>query len=218
MIITKEKDFWLLDKPHGMSVHNGTSDSPDLLMILKKKYPQYQFFLPYRLDKETSGLIIVALDGEVTYDLQKAINDSPESEKFYQSILRGQLKQDEGLWDAALSDKAEGRKNPQGLLKDRKESKTHFQVQQKNKFFTLVENKIETGRQHQIRKHSCLAGHSIVGDPRYGEPNYNQKIAELYQAERLFLHATRIKFKYKSKKFDFSSHLPKEFLKLMAAT
>jgi len=129
--------------------------------------------------------------------------------------LRGNLKEEKGTWDAALSDKAEGRKNPQGLLKDRKPCSTDFEVLERNKYFTLVQCEIHTGRQHQIRKHAAFAGHSIVGDPRYNEPNYNTKIASVYETDRLFLHASYMKFKYHSTVYELSSHQPKEFKRLM---
>jgi tRNA pseudouridine65 synthase len=119
-------------------------------------------------------------------------------------------------WNFPVSDKAEGRKNPQGLAKDRVEAKTLFKVIKSNSYFSLVEFQLLTGRQHQIRKHAALARHAILGDPRYGEPKYNEKMAKIYETSRMFLHAQSLSIVIHGERRNFYSESPPEFLNVLS--
>jgi tRNA pseudouridine65 synthase len=99
-----------------------------------------------------------------------------------------------------LTDKAEGRKSPQGLVKNRIPSDTQFSVIKESNYLSLCEFRLGTGRQHQIRKHAALAKHAIIGDSRYGSPNLNKKIMEIYKlknSNRMYLHCVQITIKDK---------------------
>ena len=127
--------------------------------------------------------------------------------KTYRALLRGGWK-DKDLaltWDLPLSDKAEGRKNPQGKASDRKNCITHVQVVRTNQYFTEVLCEIKTGRQHQIRKHAALAKHAILGDTRYNDDSYNEKMGKMYKTSRMFLHAEELKFNFQGKDYHIRS-------------
>jgi tRNA pseudouridine65 synthase len=210
--VIKETGEWIvIDKPAGLSVHN---DKINVLTLLQKRNPRVDFHLVHRLDQETSGVLLVAKDAEVAATLSEEMRQD-STEKRYQAVLRGKMKTESADWKWSLSDKAEGRKNPQGLSKDRKDCETLVKVIKSNDYFTLVECEILTGRQHQIRKHAAIAKHAIVGDKRYNDPTYNERMAGIYGTERMFLHASELKIEINGKEQVFKAELPREFTALL---
>lgn len=208
-IIHQNEDVLVVNKPAGLSVHNN-EDSQNLLKILEKQMG-FQKLLPvHRLDKETSGVQILAFHSKAAATWAKQFEDRLTT-KLYFGVLKGPLKTNEGLWNRALSDKAEGRKNPQGQSKDRVPCETKFKVLETNKYFTLCEFLLITGRQHQIRKHAALEGHPLIGDPRYGTPKYNEKIAQIYNQNRMFLHCGDVQILSST----FKADVPIEFDELL---
>ena len=212
-ILQESADWLAIDKPPGLSVHN---DKVNVLTLLQqiKRNPNLSFHAVHRLDAETSGVLLVAKDAEVAAKLAEEMQKD-SCHKTYQAILRGEMKDDEARWDWKLSDKAEGRKNPQGLSRDRKDCETLVRVVEKTKYFSLVECEILTGRQHQIRKHAALAKHAIVGDKRYNEPKYNERIAGLYGTDRMFLHAAELRLRIAGREVVLAAPLPSEFKALL---
>lgn len=202
-ILFKSSEFIAVNKPTGISVHNN-EDRENLLKQLADDYPQ--LYPVHRLDKETSGVQILALNEKSAAHLALQFQ-SREVEKKYVGVLRGLLKEKSGIWNKSLSDKAEGRNNPQGQAKDRIACETKFKIIQQSKYFTLCEFDLITGRQHQIRKHAALTNHPLVGDPRYGDPKYNKKIAEVYNSGRMFLHCQSVTILGQK----IESELPTEF-------
>lgn len=191
--------FLVIDKPEGVSVHN---EKPSLLdWLIEHKLPQN---FVNRLDQQTSGLVVIARKPEYQESLQQALK---EGQKIYRALLRGGWK-NKALtlkWDFPLSDKAEGRKNPQGKSSDRKECLTLVTVVKTSQHVTEVLCEIKTGRQHQIRKHAALAKHPIIGDSRYNDASYNEKLAKIYGTTRMFLHAEEIKFNFQGKEYHIKS-------------
>lgn len=217
-ILEKSQTWVLIDKPAGVSVHNDTDDVRSLLSQQLPKGSFQDIYPVHRLDKETSGLLLVALNSTTARELAEQFQ-SRQTEKYYLAVLRGSIPitSDWQTWSYPISDKAEGRKNPQGLSKDRVEAQTLYRVREANKFFSLVEVKILTGRQHQIRKHSALAKHAIVGDSRYNDPKYNERMTQIYKTDRMFLHAWRLEIKIEGLPKSFEAPLPTEFSNLFRA-
>lgn len=218
-IIAHGPSWLVINKPSGVSVHN---DPQDVVQLLRKqlKAGTFEDIHPvHRLDKETSGLLLIALNAKAAKDLAEKFQ-ARDCKKIYFALLRGSIPPSElwQSWNQPISDKAEGRKNPQGLAKDRVEAHTDFHVVKSSKYFSLIEVKLMTGRQHQIRKHSALAKHSIVGDARYGDPKYNERMADLYGTERMFLHAARLKISIDGQEHVFEAPLPEDFEKLLKGT
>lgn len=215
-IIDQGNDWLVINKPEGLTVHN---DPNDVLHILRRQMDlpsNQELHLIHRLDKETSGLLLLSLNSKSASSLAAQFQER-QTEKIYRAVLRGALPQSDNQleWTFPITDKAEGRKNPQGLSKDRVEAKTLFKVINNNSYFSLVEVQLLTGRQHQIRKHSALAKHAIVGDPRYGDPKYNEKMAKIYGTSRMFLHAQRLTIVIDGVKKTFESETPPEFIKIL---
>jgi RluA family pseudouridine synthase len=189
-VLHHDEHILVVDKPSGLSVHNN-EDPQNLLQVLEKQLKLAKLLPVHRLDKETSGVQILALNSKAAGLWAKQFEDKL-TRKIYCGLLKGTLKDSSGTWNRPLTDKAEGRKNPQGLSKGRIPCETQFKTLQTNKYFTLCEFNLITGRQHQIRKHAALCNHAIVGDPRYNDPKYNEKIAKLYSQKRMFLHCSRV--------------------------
>jgi tRNA pseudouridine65 synthase len=210
----ENSNFIAINKPAGLSVHNDDESQSSVLEIMGKN-----LHLAHRLDKETSGILVVAKTSVSAAGLMKALGEG-SSQKQYSAILRGNLKkqtpESKFPWKWPISDKAEGRQNPQGKSQDRVNAETTVEVLQSNSYFTSIKAHILTGRQHQIRKHAAIAKHPIVGDPRYNDKNYNSKIFSIYKLERMFLHAERLQFSFESQDFDITAPVPDIFQALFS--
>jgi tRNA pseudouridine65 synthase len=209
-ILSETKDYLVINKPAGVTVHNDPNDVRALLSRQLKNIKMENIFPVHRLDKETSGVLLLALNSTTAKNLATAFQEKT-CQKTYVAVLRGTGLAANGVWNQPISDKAEGWKNPQGLSKDRVEAQTRFRVLQENNYFSLIEAEILTGRQHQIRKHATLSKHAIVGDTRYGEKKYNDRMSEMYKTSRMFLHALRLKIPIDGKEHVFEAPLPEEF-------
>lgn len=201
-ILLDHTDFTLIDKPTGVSCHN---EKPTVEELFSEKV-----YFVNRLDKDTSGIMMLTKNPSLQNDLNLALK---AGEKNYICVLRGTLAPGESwlTWDLPISDKAEGRKYPQGKLTDQVEALTLYRVLKSNSYFSLTECQIKTGRQHQIRKHSALFQKPIVGDLRYGNEKDNQRIAKLYSFNRLALHSWKLRFHWKNEEFYFETEIPADF-------
>jgi 23S rRNA-/tRNA-specific pseudouridylate synthase len=198
--ILEENEFFLvLVKPSGHSVHN---QKPSLVEFLTEHKKPSHFV--NRLDQETSGLMVIAQKPDLHAELATSLD---RGRKFYRALLRGTWKhpKPELKVDLALTDKAEGRDNPQGLSAERKTCETIFTMQRTNSYFSEVIAEILTGRQHQIRKHSALLNQPIVGDNRYGNPKDNERLEKIYGVSRLQLHAEKLEFSFRGQGFNFEN-------------
>lgn len=203
-VIAYGPGWMVIHKPPGMSVHNdpdGLIDAISAAGALLRRAPELseltkcknEFGLHpvHRLDRDTSGVLLLATDKSSASQLQKALASS-RTTKIYRAILRGPLPESQGHWDYPLSEKSAGRRHPQGPPQDRKDCRTGFELVRQNKYLCEVRIRLETGRQHQIRRHAALASHEVIGDRRYGDPRYNTRIERLYGLSRLMLHAHRL--------------------------
>jgi len=207
-------DFTIVNKPAGLSCHN---DTDSLIHRLGKGW-----HLVNRIDRETSGLVVVTQKADLQNQIQLALT---QGKKLYSAVLRGNMPQSTGLqegqvsgpwneWTYPISDQGEGRETPQGKLEDQKESKTLYTVVQTNPYFSAVHCQLITGRQHQIRKHSRLAGRPILGDPRYGNAKDNERISKLYDFHRMALHSWKLELVWKGDSVSCESPIPESFAQL----
>lgn len=200
-IVGENNFFLVLDKPAGFSVHN---EKPAVLEFLQAQKLPVHFV--NRLDRETSGLMIIAREPLHHEPLSLALATGKKS---YRALLRGAWKSPNltQVWNKPLTDKAESRDNPQGKSAERLPCESLVQVVRSNSYLTEAVITIRTGRQHQIRKHTAIAKHPIVGDNRYNEKKYNQLMAKRYKAERMWLHAELLEFTFLEKNYSFESKL-----------
>lgn len=194
-MILQQGDGWVaINKPSGMSTHNdaGSSTEDALTYVTRVLDAKPGDISPvHRLDRETSGVLLFATTRESASRLQQAWTTDESSKKFYRAMVRGKLT-DSGQWDFPISDKAEGRENPAGRASDRKSAITKYEVVRSTEFLSDLRIELVTGRQHQIRKHSRLSKHGLVGDTRYGEMSHARKMESLYGVSRMMLHAEKL--------------------------
>lgn len=209
--LAQTPDYLVIEKPPGLTIHNENTKEPSVLSHLGGS-----LFPVHRLDKETSGLVVLAKNATAAAVLAEQFR-LHRVRKVYTALLRGSLPVGTKIhWKKALTDKAEGRKNPQGLARDRKDCLTEGQVIESNPYLSLVELEIKTGRQHQIRKHAALAKHPLVGDARYNDLSYNEKIQTRFGTDRMFLHASSLEFEWQGRRMNFTSPLPGDFHRLLS--
>tara|TARA_Y100001970_G_scaffold100238_1_gene125965 strand:- start:328 stop:1245 length:918 start_codon:yes stop_codon:yes gene_type:complete len=205
LIIDNNKDFVVINKKSGISVQGGTKSKKNLIDIFSKSeiFIDTKPFTVHRLDKDTSGVFIIAKNRE-TAQLLTSLFRLRKVHKTYLAICHGEISEKSGEWNSNLI-----RYEKNKPISEK--AKTYFKVLDKNVNFTLIEMKPITGRKHQLRKQLFEIGHPIYGDQKYN-------IAKKLQGtnKNLMLHSYQIKFMIKEKKFTYRAILPdyfKSFLK-----
>jgi tRNA pseudouridine65 synthase len=191
-LLTKKHTWQAWSKPAGWTVHN---ESPSLAEHLKKTNPKADFHFLNRLDRDTSGIVIVSESAAAIPALQK-VWQADDTKKIYVGIHRRprDFSMWERVWTEPLTDRAEGRKNPQGLSRERLPCETRLIPVEETEHLVLSVLVLGTGRQHQIRKHSVLHRMELAGDTRYGDPKYFEKLSKHLSPLRLGLHAAFLKW------------------------
>ena len=204
LIIDNNENFIVLNKSSGISVQGGTKSKKNLIDIFSKS----EFFSgtkPYsvhRLDKDTSGVFIMAKNRE-TAQLLTSLFRLRKVYKTYIAICHGELEKNSGEWNDELIRFDNGKKIFE-------KAKTIYKVIDKNFDASLVELKPITGRKHQLRKQLFNIGHSIYGDQKYRSLKSNRGINK-----DLMLHSFQIKFMIKDRKYTYRALLPDHFKKLL---
>ncbi|MBD1550359.1 23S rRNA pseudouridine(955/2504/2580) synthase RluC [Pseudomonas typographi] len=190
-IVHEDKALIVLNKPAGIAVHGGSGLSFGVIEAFRQLRPQQaaELELVHRLDRDTSGLLMIAKKRSMLRHLHEALRGDGV-DKRYMALVRGHWPTAKKQVNAPLlkSNLRSGERmvevNPEG-----KEALTLFKVLRRfGDFATLIEARPITGRTHQIRVHSLHAGHCIAGDNKYGDEQFTREIREL-GGKRLFLHA-----------------------------
>jgi RluA family pseudouridine synthase len=202
-VLNLGKGWLVVDKPSGITVHNESGrDLCSLASAFIRKEttiqgqiemdPDFGVNPVHRLDKETSGVILLAVTREMFrfFSLQF---ESRQVKKRYVAILHGRLDNPDGndpwgTWLWALAKTAGGRHNAEGAG-PRQDSQTRYRVLDHSTHYTMVEIELLSGRTHQIRRHAKLSGHPVVGDARYGSIRAVNYLRRNHAFDRLGLHA-----------------------------
>lgn len=212
-------DFNIWNKPESMSVHN---ESPSLIehisgsdLNLKNSAESAAVHFLNRLDRDTSGLVVQILKADKVAQYQ-SIWQSEKTIKIYLGIhrLSPKLEQKRTIWNWPLTDQAEGFRNPQGLSKNRQDCITEFIPLDCTRHLLSSILILKTGRQHQIRKHSVLAGCELIGDTRYGEPRYQKNLKTHMPDLRLGLHCYALHWTVDNKQLKVKTEIPEFYEKL----
>lgn len=198
--LLEDEHLLAIDKPAGVAVHGGSGVSFGVIEQLRQARPQARLLeLVHRLDRETSGILLVAKKRSALKHLQDQFRER-ETGKTYLALVQGdwpaRLKViDQPLHKYLLPDgerrvKVTTPDNPDGLR-----SITLVKVAQRLKGCTLLEVTIKTGRTHQIRVHLASQGHPIAGDDKYGDFEWNKDLQK-QGLKRMFLHAWRLQFNH----------------------
>ena len=204
LIIDNNDDFIVLNKSAGIAVQGGTKSKKNLIDIFNKS-EIFQGTKPYsvhRLDKETSGVFIIAKNRQ-TAQLLTSLFRLRKVHKTYLAICDGELEKNSGEWVDELIRYDNGKK----IIE---KAKTIFKVIDKNSNSSLVEMHPITGRKHQLRKQLFNIGHSIYGDKKYRSHFSNKRVNK-----DLMLHSYQIKFMINNKKYTYKALLPDYFKKLL---
>ena len=200
-ILFEDDDILIINKQAGIAVHEGKEilKRHSLLGMLEAAYRSRGIVprLVHRIDKETSGLLVVAKSTSVVEDLEKRF-EGGEVEKEYLALVAGRLSAREGSIDFPLPGR-EG--SPVSAL-------THYRVEREYAQTTLVRVRMATGRMHQVRLHFAKLGHPIVMDVKYGDFTFNRQFRKTHGLKRQFLHASTIALEYRGKKRKWTAPLP----------
>lgn len=193
-VLFEDDAVLVLNKPAGLSVHGGTGVKLGLIEALRAMYPELPGLeLVHRLDKGTSGCILLAKTGRARKGLTEAFREH-QVLKVYHAIVAGEWPKQVKIVDVSLQRQAErGGERRVEIDEDGKEARTDFRIVQRFGMATLVEAKPLTGRTHQIRVHAAWAGCPLAGDDKYNNKHSNAAFAKL-GIKRLCLHAAEVRF------------------------
>ncbi|HEX5776527.1 MAG TPA: RluA family pseudouridine synthase [Caulobacteraceae bacterium] len=197
-IVFEDKAILAVNKPSGLATHGGSGISHGLIESLRALRPGEPLELVHRLDRDTSGVIIIAKKRSALLELQALMRAGEDDEgpgKRYLALLVGRVPNGTLTVDAPLQKSVlQGGERSVRVDPAGKPSVSHFKVLERRGGHSFCEVRIETGRTHQIRVHAAHLGHPVAGDDKYGDPEANKRLAQQVGLKRLFLHAASIEF------------------------
>jgi len=204
MIIENNENFVVINKPAGIAVQSGTKSKKNIIDILRttKEFEKTNPYTVHRIDKETTGLLIVAKNRKYA-QLFTSLFRIRKIHKVYLCVVIGELKEKKGKFVDELFYYENDRKIKTKAI-------THFNVLDTNNKYSLVKLTPETGRKHQLRKQLLIHGHPIIGDSKYNLIDESKKIKK-----NLMLHAYKINFTIAGTKYNFFAELPIFFKKFL---
>jgi 23S rRNA pseudouridine1911/1915/1917 synthase len=252
-IVFENEDFWIINKESSLQVHPSyTEKNETLINALLNLKPELKnvgedwerLGIVHRLDKDTSGLMIVAKNNETFFELKKMFQEK-KVKKTYQALVWGKMEKEKDLIDLPIAKNTSHQKQKiaQGKFSGQaREAQTEYQVlqnftfslpekfksknienagdlfdEEKNKVkLSLLEVTPKTGRTHQIRIHLSHLNHPLVQDEKYYKKIHQQLNLNLNSKHQTFyLHSSKIEFELKNQKFSFSTPLPNYFLETL---
>lgn len=221
-IIHQDKNIIIVNKPSGMSVHPNDSEKENTLVnALVAEFPEIKNIndgseggwmrpgIVHRLDKDTSGVMVVARNKKTFNELKKKFANR-EVEKNYVAVVYGHLGKKEGVVDEPIARSASFKKQKiaRGKMKGTaRPAITEYKLLKRYNGFDFVEAFPKTGRMHQIRVHLAFLGNPIVGDDKYTRKDLTKPVG----ITRQLLHAQKLKFELEGKKYSFYCEMPDDF-------
>jgi 23S rRNA pseudouridine1911/1915/1917 synthase len=221
-IIFQDADFVIVNKPAGLQVHPSDTEKENTLVnALIVNFPEIKDVqdgsegswmrpgIVHRLDKDTSGAMVVAKNRKTFDELKRQFADR-EVEKNYVAVVYGNLAKKEGVVDAAIARAASFKKQKIARGKTKGTARpavTEYKLLKRYDGFDFVEALPKTGRMHQIRVHLASLGNPIIGDAKYKRRN----LICPEGIKRQLLHAQKLKFELWGQKYEFEAHVPDDF-------
>ena len=230
-IIYEDKDLIVLDKPSGISMHPGPGNYDNTIVNALINYDgknlsdmgdELRPGIVHRIDKDTSGLVVVAKNNRSHENLSKQFSEHTIT-RVYELLIWGKLRPQKGVIETFITRSSRNRQMMEVSLRKGKKAITHYETlelfeNEKVPTFSFIQCKLETGRTHQIRVHMSYKGNNILGDKKYKkkfkkikniDEDLNNKILRL---ERQFLHAKQLGFDHptSNERLEFSSNIPSE--------
>jgi 23S rRNA pseudouridine955/2504/2580 synthase len=199
-IVFEDARLLALNKPSGVASHGGSGISFGAIETLRALRPGQTLELVHRLDRDTSGLLIIAKKRSALTEMQALMREGDSEEgrgiaKRYLTLLVGRMPDGLMSVDAPLHiGLRQGGERHVQVHADGKPSLSHFRVLERRGGHSYCEVRIETGRTHQIRVHAQHLGHPVAGDDKYGDPEVNKRLRDQAGLRRLFLHAASLEF------------------------
>lgn len=221
-VLFENEYFRVLEKPAGLQVHpSEKAEAHTVLSWLEKSFPEEcallgeeaRFGIVHRLDKETSGLLLVARTVSAWESLKSLFHDR-KIEKMYLALVFGHFSLKQGSIEGDLISVEHSLKRRMASLRDsskKRGARTDYEVMTRFRDFDLVRAFPKTGRTHQIRVHFLSLGHPIVGDRLYGHRLTKRLALESTAPKRQLLHAARLHFTCFGEEYSFESPLPADF-------
>ncbi|MBS0388898.1 MAG: RluA family pseudouridine synthase [Proteobacteria bacterium] len=217
-IVHEDERLLVLDKPAGLAVHGGSGLTYGVIEALRAARPQETLELAHRLDRDTSGILMVARKPSALRVLHELLREG-RVEKSYLALVIGRWELGRKLIDAPLhTDARVSGERTVRVGEGGKSARTRFKlVQQFGSRASLIEATLETGRTHQIRVHAAYCRHPVAGDVKYGDAAANAALREL-GLQRMFLHAHSVSFDWpQGGQVSISAPLPPELRAVLDA-
>lgn len=216
-IVYEDEDVMVINKPSGLVVHPACGHFSGTLVngllshtkSLSSSNGDLRPGIVHRIDKDTSGLLVVAKNDKAHEALSNQLKDKSLS-RIYIALVSGRINHDTGTIDAPIGRDPYDRKKMCVTDENSKEAITHFKVLDRYKNSTLIELKLETGRTHQIRVHMAYIKHPIINDPVYGLSKKTTSFGQMLHAKEItFIHPKT------KKEMTFTCNVPDEFNDLL---
>jgi 23S rRNA pseudouridine955/2504/2580 synthase len=192
-ILAEDARYLALDKPSGLASHGGSGIALGAIEQLRQLRPEATLELVHRLDRDTSGVLLLSKKRSALLAAQAAIREG-RARKRYLALLVGRMPRERMKVDAALEKSVlQGGERMVRVDPAGKPSRSEFRLLEQRGPYAFVEVLIDTGRTHQIRVHAAHLGLPVAGDPKYGDAAAN-KALKAFGLERLFLHAAELQF------------------------
>jgi len=216
-IVHQDERVLVLDKPAGMAVHGGSGISYGVIEALRALRPDETLELAHRLDRDTSGCLIVVRNTPTLRILHALLREGGAFEKRYLALLQGHWNLGKKRIDVPLRTdiRVSGERTVRADSSGKVSLSEFRPVQFFGKLATLVEVALHTGRTHQIRVHAQYAGHPVAGDEKYGDKAFNTQLKAL-GLHRMFLHASSVSFQWPAGgQFSVNTPLPEDLATLI---
>ncbi len=215
-IVLEDEHLLVLDKPAGIAVHAGSGVNVGVIEALRAARPEASGLeLAHRLDRETSGVLVLAKDRPTLLKLHDVLREE-SAHKVYLALVHGRFPDKLREVDAPLEKNTlRGGERIVEVGGDGKPSRTTFRVRERFAIATLIEAMPITGRTHQIRVHCKHAGFPICGDEKYGDAERDRALRETSGLGRLFLHAARIELPLGGRTLTVRAELPDELQRVL---
>ena len=196
-ILLENRDILVLDKPAGIAVHGGSEIEFGIIEALRTIYPGQFLELAHRLDRQTSGCLVLVKNRQTLKTLHQAFRDDARADggagvrKTYLALLAGHWQHGERTVTLPLRKTRRGGEHWVEPDDAGQRAVSHFKLLQHYPYTSLMQVQIDTGRTHQIRVHAAACGHPVAGDAKYGDAEFNRRMKS-FGLQRLFLHASHI--------------------------
>ncbi|MDD3592980.1 MAG: RluA family pseudouridine synthase [Sulfurovum sp.] len=211
----EDETLIVLNKPGGLAVHGGSHAELGVIEILRQLRSELDYLeLVHRLDRETSGLLLIAKSRKMLQALHTLLREAHRIEKHYTALVSGEWQGGTEKMTHTL-ERQQNRNQKVQVSREGKASTSIFTPIRHYKGATLMDVQILTGRMHQIRTQLAHLEHPIIGDTMYGDKKLNSYFGKHFGSKRLFLHASSLSFEIDGKTYHFEAPLPDELQKVL---